>query len=94
MANTLPNFNVGEDSWLDVYMETGITEGSDLAICNRGSSFIVYQESATQPSDDNEDGQLIGTVGSGDYQAIVTNVSSKVWLKSLGDETPVNVQAI
>lgn len=94
MADTIPNITIGVDEWVDVYTETSITPTSDISICNLGNYFLIYQENATQPNGDDDNGQLIGDVTSGNYQAIVTSVSTKVWLKSQSGSNPVNIQQI
>jgi hypothetical protein len=94
MADTINDFNVTDDEWVDVYTTTGITVGSSITICNKGGYNLLIQEVPTKPDTSAEDGILISTYDTGANNATVLSGSSKVWLKATKSSCDVNVQEV
>lgn len=94
MADTLPDLTVNHTEWLDVYNETGITEGNTITVCNKGGYQILIQEKSTQPLPANNDGKLLASYVTGSNNATVEGSISKVWLKATKGSCDVNVQSI
>lgn len=94
MADTINDILVTDDEWIDVYTTTGITVGSSVTVNNKGGYNILIQERATKPSDDDDNGKLVGDYTTGTYNATITETPTGIWLKATKGSCDVNVQEI
>lgn len=61
MADTISDVKVDRDTYTNVYVEAGLSVGLPLLIQNKGQN-VTLVESATQPSDDDSDGAVLGNL--------------------------------
>jgi hypothetical protein len=93
MATTLNNIQIKKNNWVDIYSLASITVGSSLIITNIGSNVINAVEKDTIP--EYGDGYIkIITGGTFGSWVNITSGSKKIWLKSLGGDSIVNVQEV
>lgn len=50
MSTSLPPISLPADTWVDLYLSTGISVGTQLIIQNRRTDDVFLTESATEPS--------------------------------------------
>lgn len=77
MANTLPDINIVNNVYLDLYALTGITPGKPIIINNKTSGAMMVQIKPTQPlGTDNSGLQILGAA----FMYIDAG-ESRVWLR-------------
>lgn len=83
MAQTIPDIEINQAGWQDLLITTGIPDGTPIIIINKGDNPLLLQESDTQPSDDNFDGNPLTTTNQ-NYGAIQTDDTTiKLWVRSM-----------
>lgn len=83
--STLPLIPITSEDWVDLYAESGLTTGTKLTILNRGTCFILLQESSTKPVLSSIDGELLSTVFESTPRGFVKQGSSKIWAICVGE---------
>lgn len=94
MADTLPDVQVPNTDWIDVFNATGIAVGTALTIQNKSSSEIIAFESATKPAyPATGDGvQVLPFSKCGEFYTLSSG-SNGLWMTSLEwDNANVSIQ--
>lgn len=82
MPDTIPDVQLQNDAYEDVYTLTGITLNADVVIQNKSNTKVRIQEAAAQPAVDSKDGYLLEPDPR--HRIKIINNTSKIWVKGAG----------
>lgn len=81
MAQTIADISVG-DTWVDLNVQSGITEGDSMTIQNKSPTWVLLHEASSAPAESSADGILLGNM-EGSYAGVNISAGSlKIWAKS------------
>lgn len=90
MANTLPNVQLPANTWVDIYLETGIVAGTQIAIENLTYQACQITVAASIPTGDAAGYSLLHG-----YDAVATeNGDTGVYIRCLGSDGLINVREL
>lgn len=93
MSDTISDVLVPTTSYVDLNTLSGIAAGTALVITNKSSSDVRLQISASQPSADSTDGEILYPGPYSTSTKILTAGENIVWAKSEGHtNTPLSIQ--
>lgn len=87
MANTLSDVTLVSGTWVDAYVATGISAGTDLIVKNKSTAVAYIQVRSTVPVNNSTDGWTLNSTGSpgGDWTTVTkVPVGSRVWIRGSG----------
>lgn len=95
MATTLPDIIV-EDVWISLNDTAGIAIGDGMVIHNKSTTWVLLQESATQPSVNSTDGVFLTDLYHTEPSKIAQAGSLEIWAKSsiVGRKATISVQPL
>lgn len=95
MAQTLPDVIIG-NTWTSLNAATGIASGTAIKIQNKSTTWIILQESATQPVNTDTKGELVTDLFHTEPSKIIAAGSLEIWAKSTidGRNATISVQSI
>ncbi len=81
MAQTLPDITIA-DVWVSLNDTSGIAIGDGMIIHNKSTTWVLIQESATQPTPESTNGVLLTDLFHTEPSKIAAAGSLEIWVKS------------
>lgn len=95
MAQTLPDITIG-NTWVSLNASTGIAVGTTFKVQNKSTTWVILQESSTQPLNTDTKGELVTDLFHTEPSKIIAAGSLEIWAKSTidGRLATVSVQVV
>lgn len=95
MAQTLPDITIG-NTWVSLNAERSIAVGTAFKVQNKSTTWVILQESSTQPLNTDTKGELVTDLFHAEPSKIIAAGSLEIWAKSTidGRLATVSVQVV